>query len=35
LTGKGKKRLAHDTDQWRAVTAAMASLGITANLQGA
>ena len=35
LTGKGKKRLAHDTDQWRAVTAAMTSLGITANLQGA
>lgn len=35
LTGKGKKRLAHDTDQWRAVTAAMASLGITANYQGA
>ena len=35
LTGKGKKRLAHDTDQWRAVTAAMQSLGITNQLQGA
>ncbi len=35
LTGKGKKRLAHDTEQWRAVTSAMASLGITQQLQGA
>ena len=35
LTGKGKKRLAHDTRQWQAVTVAMGSLGITSNLQGA
>jgi len=35
LTAKGKKRLAHDTDQWQAVTAAMGALGITGNLQGA
>ena len=35
LTGKGKKRLAHDTEQWRAVTAAMGALGITNHLQGA
>ena len=28
LTAKGKKRLAHDTAQWRAVTTAMQSLGI-------
>lgn len=35
LTGKGKKRLAHDTEQWRAVTTAMNALGITGNFQGA
>lgn len=35
LTGKGKKRLAHDTDQWRAVTEAMGALGITSCVQGA
>ena len=35
LTAKGKKRLAHDTQQWQAVTAAMGALGITGNLQGA
>jgi len=35
LTGKGKKRLAHDTKQWQAVTTAMSALGITGNLQGA
>jgi len=28
LTAKGKKRLAHDTAQWRAVTTAMQTLGI-------
>ena len=28
LTSKGKRRLARDTEQWRAVTAAMSSLGI-------
>ncbi len=35
LTVRGKRRLAHDTEQWRAVTAAMQTLGITANVQGA
>ncbi len=35
LTGKGKKRLAHDTQQWQAVTTAMGALGITGSLQGA
>ena len=35
LTGKGKKRLAHDTRQWQAVPEAMGALGITGNLQGA
>jgi len=28
LTAKGKKRLAHDTAQWRAVERAMRSLGV-------
>ena len=28
LTGKGKKRLAHDTQQWRALAAAMRRLGV-------
>lgn len=28
LTAKGKKRLAHDAKQWRAVVKAMASLGV-------
>ena len=28
LTDKGRKRLASDTEQWRALTGAMASLGI-------
>ncbi len=28
LTGKGKRRLAHDVRQWRALTQAMANLGI-------
>jgi PadR family transcriptional regulator PadR len=28
LTAKGKKRLAHDTAQWEAVSAAMSALGI-------
>lgn len=40
LTSKGKKRLAHDTEQWRAVTTAMQAMGITpgnihGNIQGA
>ena len=34
LTGKGKKRLAHDTQQWQAVTAAMNALGVTSCIQG-
>lgn len=38
LTAKGKKRLAKDTAQWRAVAVAMQSLGIlpeeTTNLRG-
>ena len=29
LTAKGKRRLARDTAQWRAVTTAMTSLGVT------
>jgi len=29
LTGKGERRLARDTEQWRAVTGAMAALGVT------
>jgi PadR family transcriptional regulator, regulatory protein PadR len=29
LTGKGKKRLAHDTAQWEALSLAMQALGIT------
>ncbi len=32
LTKAGVTRLAKDTEQWRAVSAAMASLGITASL---
>jgi PadR family transcriptional regulator PadR len=36
LTAKGKKRLAHDVKQWKAVTTAMQSLGvIEPNLGGA
>ena len=31
LTAKGKKRLAHDTQQWEAVTGAMSALGIIAT----
>ena len=31
LTAKGKKRLARDTEQWKAVTEAMAALGILAT----
>ena len=29
LTAKGKTRLAHDREQWRAVTNAMTALGVT------
>ncbi|MEE9212360.1 MAG: PadR family transcriptional regulator [Phycisphaeraceae bacterium] len=29
LTRKGKRRLAHDTDQWQAVVQAMNTLGVT------
>ncbi len=29
LTRKGKRRLAHDTDQWRAAVQAMNALGVT------
>ena len=35
LTGKGKKRLARDTDQWRAVNTALQNLGVASQLQGA
>lgn len=31
LTGKGRRRLAHDTKQWSALSSAMQALGITAN----
>ena len=36
LTSTGKKRLAHDTEQWRAILNAMASLGVfaPADLEG-
>lgn len=32
LTSKGKKRLAHDLEQWRALALAMNALGITAPI---
>jgi PadR family transcriptional regulator PadR len=32
LTGKGRKRLASDTAQWRAITVAMESLGVVQQI---
>lgn len=32
LTGKGRKRLASDTAQWRAISAAMESLGVVTRI---
>ena len=34
LTNKGLKRLSHDTQQWRALTEAMASLGLLGSGDG-
>ena len=34
LTGKGKKRLAHDTKQWRSLTLALQALEIVPPLPG-